>query len=182
MDVLCYARKRRDDADNKIRVARWAAILLCVLMLGMASWLAENWFSYEVTTWKTKKDPYEYVIGKVNTYVCYTTLYGECYHASGCGSLWNSSFKTTVYEAEQRGYRSCSKCTPTQRTTLTLTETRYRDVKYSVTETTEPEVEVWLCGTALIILGYFVVTIPAKRDKKAAEAEMAEISQRQAQF
>ena len=49
---------------------------------------------------------------EVDTYVSYTTATGECYHAKGCQYLRNSSYKTTVYEAEQDGYRSCSKCNP----------------------------------------------------------------------
>jgi hypothetical protein len=42
--------------------------------------------------------------------VCYTTTYGDCYHASYCGSLYASSHKTTVFDARRNGYRDCSKC------------------------------------------------------------------------
>jgi len=42
--------------------------------------------------------------------ICYTTNYGECYHAAGCGYLWNSSHKTSVYQAKRRGFEPCSRC------------------------------------------------------------------------
>ena len=42
--------------------------------------------------------------------VCYTTQTGECYHASYCRYLRNSSRKTNVYKAKRRGYRECSRC------------------------------------------------------------------------
>lgn len=40
----------------------------------------------------------------------YTTKTGECYHLSGCSSLSYSKYKTTIKEAVQDGYRSCSNC------------------------------------------------------------------------
>ncbi len=42
--------------------------------------------------------------------VCYTTTYGDSYHASYCGSLYASSHKTTVFNARRNGYKDCSKC------------------------------------------------------------------------
>ena len=42
--------------------------------------------------------------------ICYTTTYGDCYHASYCGSLYASSHKTTVFDAKRSGYKDCSKC------------------------------------------------------------------------
>lgn len=48
---------------------------------------------------------------KVDTYICYTTDTGECYHASYCQYLSQSRHKTTVYKAT-RSYRSCSRCNP----------------------------------------------------------------------
>lgn len=53
---------------------------------------------------------------EIDTYVCYTTDYGECYHARGCGYLKSSAHITTVYHAQANGYRSCSRCSPTERT------------------------------------------------------------------
>lgn len=47
-----------------------------------------------------------------NTYVCYITRTGECYHAPSCryADTSNDEMKTTVYEAKANGYRSCSFC------------------------------------------------------------------------
>lgn len=42
--------------------------------------------------------------------ICYTTRYGECYHAVDCGYLHSSSYKTNVYNAKKNGYRDCSRC------------------------------------------------------------------------
>ena len=42
--------------------------------------------------------------------ICYTTTYGNHYHASYCGSLYASRHKTTVYDAKKNGYYDCSKC------------------------------------------------------------------------
>lgn len=48
---------------------------------------------------------------EVDTYICYTTDTGECYHAAYCQYLSRSQHKTTVYQAT-RSYRSCSRCNP----------------------------------------------------------------------
>ena len=48
---------------------------------------------------------------EVDTYICYTTDTGECYHASYCQYLSQSRHQTTVYKAT-RNYRSCSRCNP----------------------------------------------------------------------
>ena len=44
-----------------------------------------------------------------NTYVCYITPTGECYHAKSCRYA-NKDMQTTVYEAKAQGYRACSIC------------------------------------------------------------------------
>ena len=48
---------------------------------------------------------------EIDTYICYTTDTGECYHAATCQYLRQSQHKTTVYKAE-RNYRPCSRCNP----------------------------------------------------------------------
>ena len=60
---------------------------------------------------------------KKETYICYTTKTGECYHAYYCSYLKYSSYPTTVYQAEKKKYRACSKCNPFQerfKTTITI--------------------------------------------------------------
>ena len=144
--------------EKKLTIIQAIVVALCFLWVFASSWLGEGVFAYEVTKTKTVKESYEYVTGTVSTYVCYTTRYGDCYHAGYCGYLWNSSYKTTVYQAEKQGYDPCSKCTPTERTVLELTETRYRDVEKTETITKEPSLTVWIIGTCGIVLVYRVST------------------------
>lgn len=40
----------------------------------------------------------------------YTTNTGECYHLSGCSSLYMSKYKTTLNDAVRNGYQQCSNC------------------------------------------------------------------------
>lgn len=47
---------------------------------------------------------------EIETYTCYVTNTGECYHAEGCYYL-KSYNETTVYEAKGK-YRACSRCNP----------------------------------------------------------------------
>lgn len=42
----------------------------------------------------------------------YTTAAGECYHKSSCSSLQYSKRQTTLQEAVDNGFRSCSNCDP----------------------------------------------------------------------
>ena len=156
-------KKELDSLEKRLSVIQIITVSLCIILLLSSSWLGKNVFAYEIEEKKTIKEPYEYITGTVSTYVCYTTTYGEKYHAKSCGSLWNSSYKTTVYQAEKRGYDPCSKCTPTEKTTLELTETRYREVELTETITKEPDFLVWIVGTCAIILIYYVSTKDLKK-------------------
>lgn len=42
----------------------------------------------------------------------YITNTGEKYHASGCGSLWNSCIAISLEDAVARGYEPCKRCNP----------------------------------------------------------------------
>lgn len=152
--------------DKIYRIGSVIVVLVIVLAL-FSSTIAENWFQYDVVEQKQVQEEYEHPVVTISTYVCYTTTYGECYHAKGCGSLWNSSYKTTVYEAKEDGYRSCSKCTPRERTTLTLTETRTRTVTKTETVTKTPSFWVWLVGSGILGAVYIVLTIEPRRELKA---------------
>lgn len=156
-------RKEIESLEKRLSVIRFIAISLCVIMVFSSSWLAKNVFAYEIEETKTVKEPYQYVVGTVSTYVCYTTDYGDKYHARGCGYLWKSSNQTTVYQAEKNGYAPCSQCTPTQKTTLEITEKRYREVERTVTITEEPKLLVLLIGLGTITLIYYVSTIGLKK-------------------
>ena len=172
-------QKELDRLETRLGVIRLIAVSLCIIMVFSSSWLAKNVFAREIKETYTVEEPYEYVTGTISTYVCYTTTYGEKYHAKGCGSLWNSSHKTTVYQAEKRGYDPCSKCTPTEKTTLELKETRYREVERTKTVTKEPKILVWLIGSCSIVLIYYVSTIGLKKRIKELSAHIRELNSQQ---
>ena len=154
------------------------AICLAVFLFFSSSWMAANWFSYDIVEVKTRQESYEYPVKEVSTYECYTTTYGDCYHAKGCGSLWNSSHKTTVYEAKSRGYRDCSKCEPRVKTTLVLYETRYKQVEYETTTTKEPQFLVCVCSVGIVIALYYIITTPAKASLRKDRAELKTLQER----
>lgn len=156
--------KRIDKLETYLSIAGLVGVLLAVAVYFASCWLAVNLFYYEITEEKTTKEPYQHITGYVDTYICYTTTYGECYHASGCGSLWNSSYKTTVYEARQEGYYSCSKCEPNQKTSLALTETRYKDVTRRERITKYPKLELCVIGWLLLLVLYIPLNIVLNKE------------------
>lgn len=166
------AQQKYKDAKDRISSIRKTMIILAVVLTLFSGELTKQFFSYEVQEEVTSRESYQYPTGTITTYICYTTEYGSCYHAKGCGSLWNSSHKTTVYEARKAGYVPCSKCTPTAKTTITLTETRYMDVKKTETVTKEPTFLVWLCGTGCLALTYFFLTAAPRKQQDDALAEI----------
>lgn len=125
-NVKCVMIKP-DIISIRIRLIRKILIIICILLITFSVPIAEQ-FSYEVIEEYTEQEEYQRPAGTLRTYFCYVTEYGNCYHAKGCQYLWNRSYQTTVHEAKEQGFRACSKCTPTQRTTIPLTETAYRDV------------------------------------------------------
>ena len=48
---------------------------------------------------------------KRDTYICYTTKTGECFHAATCRYASKTAYETTVYEA-CRKYKPCNYCNP----------------------------------------------------------------------
>jgi hypothetical protein len=59
---------------------------------------------------------------KRDTYICYTTKTGECFHAATCQYVSKTAYETTVYEACKE-YSPCSRCNPCidkYRTTITV--------------------------------------------------------------
>lgn len=150
---------RRSTLQKKIRagekfckVVIWVAVILSSLVLIMSNYMASEWFAYTKEETYPKKETYTVVVERVDTYVCYTTTYGSCYHSRGCGSLWNSSYKTTVYEAIRDGYVKCSKCTPRVRTVYEVEETRERTVYKTRTVTKEPTLWVIVIGVGSIAI------------------------------
>lgn len=85
------------------RIAAVISILLCVTL----------YLSF-ITVFTTKRD----------TYICYTTKTGECFHSATCRYL-NTAYETTVYEASQE-YKKCKYCNPcVEQYKTTLTERNY---------------------------------------------------------
>ena len=87
---------------------------------------------------------------EVDTYICYTTDYGECYHAEYCQYLYNSANKTTVYQAE-KSFRDCSKCNPIQE-------------EYATTITARDYQSPFAIVLIISIGGYFIIS--KTKDKK----------------
>lgn len=92
--VICYGGTLiylYKSLEKEKRVAALISLVLCIII-----------YLTLLTSVFTKQ---------VDTYICYTTETGECYHAETCRYLWNSAKETTVYEALGE-YRSCSYCNP----------------------------------------------------------------------
>lgn len=95
-------RKILDMITSK-RIAGVISILLCVTL----------YLSF-LSAFTTKKD----------TYICYTTKTGECFHSATCNYL-NTAYETTVYEASQK-YKACKYCNPCiEQYKTTITERNY---------------------------------------------------------
>lgn len=139
---------------NLLTIIRFVAVVVYCFVCVFSYWLGENVFAYEVVKTKTVKEPYEYVVDTIWDYTCYTTTYGECYHEKGCQYLHSSSRKTTVADAQDDGYRACSKCDPPRKLPVVIKETRYRTVTKTETETKEPTFIVWIVCTGVYILVY----------------------------
>lgn len=61
---------------------------------------------------------------KRDTYICYTTKTGECFHSATCQYL-NTAYETTVYEASKK-YKVCKYCNPcVEQYATTITERNY---------------------------------------------------------
>ena len=89
---------QQDNKEQKImniltskRIALVISIILCAVL----------YLSF-LSAFTTKRD----------TYICYTTKTGECFHSATCKYL-NTAYETTVYEASRR-YRVCNYCNPCQ--------------------------------------------------------------------
>lgn len=94
--------KPREYITSK-RVAAVFAILLCITL----------YLSF-LSAFTVKRD----------TYICYTTKTGECFHSATCKYL-NTAYETTVYEASQR-YKVCKYCNPcTEQYKTKITDRNY---------------------------------------------------------
>lgn len=95
-------RKILDMITSK-RIAAVISILLCIIL----------YLSF-LSAFTTKRD----------TYICYTTKTGECFHSATCKYL-NTAYETTVYEASQK-YKVCKYCNPCiEQYETTITDRNY---------------------------------------------------------
>ena len=150
-------KKRAQDSIYEINCKLFkisiSLIVACLVFAFFAGPIARRCYAHEVTE-------------EISTYICYVTEYGDCYHEKGCQYLWNSSYKTTVYSAEKRGYDPCSKCNPSQQTTLTFTKTLYWNISKTKTSENEPSFMLWLCCSLCLIPIYFLLTFNLKKKRK----------------
>lgn len=85
------------------RIAAIISLLLCIAL----------YLSF-LSAFTTKRD----------TYICYTTKTGECFHSATCSYL-NTAYETTVYKASQK-YKVCKYCNPcVEQYKTTITERNY---------------------------------------------------------
>lgn len=85
------------------RIAAIISIILCVVL----------YLSF-LSAFTTKRD----------TYICYTTKTGECFHSATCKYL-NTAYETTVYEASRK-YKPCNYCNPcVEQYKTTITDRNY---------------------------------------------------------
>lgn len=155
---------------HRLFVVNVLFLLLVCLSVFSSGWLAENIFNYETLEERVKTKSYEIPVAEIDTYICYTTQYGECYHASGCGSLWNSSYRTTEYEARKNGYRPCSRCELTEETYFIITETKQEDIHYFITVEHYPRTAVIIgCVSSLLAVYVVIILIFRRKIKKQGE-------------
>lgn len=85
------------------RIAAVISILLCITL----------YLSF-LSAFTTKRD----------TYICYTTKTGDCFHSATCNYL-NTAYETTVYQASGK-YKACKYCNPcVEQYKTTITEKNY---------------------------------------------------------
>ena len=90
---------------NSKRIAAVVSIVLCAIL----------YLSFLTMAFTNERD----------TYICYTTKTGSCYHADYCRYISMSAYETTVYEASKE-YRPCSFCNPcVERCKTTITVRNY---------------------------------------------------------
>lgn len=105
-DNTCTEKKQKTmNALTSKRIAAVISILLCITL----------YLTFLTTVFTNKRD----------TYICYTTKTGECFHSATCNYISKSAYETTVYEASRK-YKPCNFCNPcVERYETTMTERNY---------------------------------------------------------
>ena len=136
-------------------------VIVIVMFLVSSSVLLELFFTNESTI--TVYDEHiEVEEVEIETYICYITDTGSLYHSRNCQYLWNSSYRTTVYEARENGYGACSKCTPKTKTTLILEKSNVIQIPRQETEINKNYIFPTILG-AVFTGGVAISTILIKK-------------------
>ena len=147
------------DKDGIKKVA--VVVFVIVMFLLSSSLLLELFFTNESTI--TVYDEHiEVEEVEIETYICYITDTGSLYHSRNCQYLWNSSYRTTVYEARENGYGACSKCTPKTKTTLILEKSNVIQIPRQETEINKNYIFPTILG-AVFTGGVTISTILIKK-------------------
>lgn len=135
--------------ERDYRLSKKAGVLLGLAMAFGVFLICINVFVYNVTTTETYYEPKE-----IDTYVCYVSQYGECYHEKRCGYIKYSYGvrEVTIYEAEKAGYRQCSACDRFSRTTITIQEEHKREVQSEEVDYKKSAIISAVCGVVVFVI------------------------------
>lgn len=104
-NIIEQPTEKRTNLFLSKRIASTISLLLCVTL----------YLLFLTMAFTNKRD----------TYICYTTKTGECYHSATCQYISKSAYETTVYKASKK-FRPCSRCNPCiERYATTFTERNY---------------------------------------------------------
>lgn len=91
--------------------------------------------------------------------VCYTTDYGEMYHADGCQYLYNSKNETTVYAAKAAGYGDCGACEPD----ISVMRLVRLPIEETASATREHYPASFATGGGIAVLAYAALVMPKRK-------------------
>lgn len=107
--------------ESNYRKAKITGIFLGLVFMIVSIIVCSQFLFVKVETTYEKN----YITKEIDTYVCYVSQYGECYHRKTCHYIrYSYNVKeTTIYAAEKAGLRRCSDCSRFSPTTITVQET-----------------------------------------------------------
>ena len=115
------------------RIAGTISIILCLVM-----------YLLFLSAFTTERD----------TYICYTTKTGECFHSMTCQYI-NTAYETTVYEA-CKSYKPCKYCNPC----VEKYKTTIKDRNYVIPIVISAPVSIFV---------FFLLTFKTKKTKNQAQ-------------
>lgn len=133
---------------SKIKLISFVVALIFFIFFTL--FVTNPLFTKDITTYEEHIEK-----EKIETFVCYTTATGKCYHNERCQYLNKSKYQTNVYEAELDGYLACSKCTPREETVIELEKTISTPKTVSETNTAAS----LLTSITVSVIFYFLLTL-----------------------